>query len=236
MAEKPHFSIIVPTLNEEKYIGACLASIKRQKCFDKCEIIVGDGGSTDNTVKIARDYGAQVTKEHSHTPAAGRHEAAKMASGKLFVFLGADVEICEGWLEAVGHAFEDRKIGWAQTTIRPLEGNALERAGAHMLNFISRVLNAIGLPYVNGDNLIVRADAYWKVGGFNPKMVTSEDTDLGKRLVKDGRFAFVRKAATMLSMRRVRKWGYVRYIVFHTANFFSTHIFSNPAEQYEPVR
>lgn len=234
--EKTEVSVIIPAYNEEKYIGACLASIKRQKFEKKYEIILGDGGSKDNTQKIARDYGARVVEESYGTPSGGRHAATKVAKGKLFFFVSADVELRRGWMQGMYDAFSDRKVSWALGSVAPLEGNILEEAGAVVLNIISATFNPLGLAYVNADNLAARASAYRKVGGFNPKLVTSEDTDLGMRLMKSGKFAFAWKATSMLSMRRVRKWGYLRFVIFHTSNFFSTHLFSNTAQRYDPVR
>jgi len=234
--EKIEVSVIIPAYNEEKYIGACLASIRRQKFSKKYEIILGDGGSKDNTQKIARDHGARVVEENYGTPSGGRHAATKVAKGKLFFFVSADVEVCQGWMQNMYNAFADKKVSWALGSVTPLEGNWLEKLGADVLNLISDTFNPFGIAYVNADNLAVRAAAYRKVGGFNPKLVTSEDTDLGMRLMKSGKFVFAWKATVMLSMRRVRKWGYLRFALFHTSNFFSTHLFSNTAQRYEPIR
>jgi glycosyltransferase involved in cell wall biosynthesis len=55
------FSVIVPALNEETYIEACLKSISRQTLpRNSYEIIVSDGGSNDRTVEIARKYADRV--------------------------------------------------------------------------------------------------------------------------------------------------------------------------------
>ena len=52
-------SVIIPTYNEEKYVGTCLRSLSNQDYQGKYEIIISDGSSTDRTVEIARRYGAQ---------------------------------------------------------------------------------------------------------------------------------------------------------------------------------
>lgn len=236
MAKRPDVSIIIPAYNEEKYIGAALSSLRRQKSSLTYEIIVGDGNCTDNTAKIAKDYGAKVVNESYNTPSGGRHAAAKAAKGRLFFFVSADVELCPGWLEGMAAAFKDRKVTWAIGRIKPFNGNALEDFGALILNGLAYLLNPLGIAYVNADNLAARSDAYFKAGGFNPKIVTAEDTDLGKRLMKGGKFAFAKKACVLLSMRRVRKWGYFRFIVFHTSNFFAANLFSSSSDRYDPVR
>lgn len=229
-------SIIIPAYNEEKYIGACLASIKRQKFQGSYEVILGDGNSTDGTAKIARDYGARVVKEDYGTPSGGRHAATKVARGRVLVFVSADVELSPDYLREIYAVFDNRKVAWAMGRIAPSQGNSIEGFGAAVLNVITRIFNPFGVAYVNADCLAARADAYRKAGGFNPKLVTSEDTDLGKRLMRQGKFAFASRAACYLSMRRVRSWGYVRFTVFHTTNFLATHLFSSAAQRYDPVR
>jgi len=229
-------SVIVPSYNEEKYIGACLAAIKRQKFSGTYEVIVGDGHSKDMTQTIARDYGARVVEENFGNASGGRYAAAKVAHGRIFAFMSSDVEPCQGWLQNIHDAFDDKKVAWAVGSVKPIEGMFVEEIGAGILNFFASVLNRLGLAYVNGDNVAARADAYRKCGGFNPKLTTSEDTDLGMRLMKQGKFAYAGRATVLISMRRVRKWGYWNFAVFHTGNFISTHFLRAPAKMYAPIR
>ncbi|MFA6328640.1 MAG: glycosyltransferase [Candidatus Micrarchaeia archaeon] len=236
MVKKIDVSVIVPSYNEERYIGACLAAIRRQKFSGTYEIIVGDGNSTDNTQKIARDYGARVVEEKFGTASGGRYSAAKVARGRIYAFMSSDVQPCQGWLQNIYDAFEDKKVAWAVGSVKPLEGKFVEEIGAGILNFLAAVLNSIGLAYVNGDNVAARAEAYKKCGGFNPRLTTSEDTDLGMKLMHQGKFAYAGNAIVLISMRRVRKWGYWNFAAFHTGNFISTHFLRSPSKMYAPIR
>ncbi|HIH18551.1 TPA: glycosyltransferase [Candidatus Micrarchaeota archaeon] len=237
MAKKVDVSILIPSYNEEKYIGACLASIKRQKFSGTYEIILGDGNSKDKTQRIAKDYGCRVVREAWGTPSGGRYAAAKAAKGRIFAITSADVELTEEWLSELVKPFErDRNVSWGVGSVSPQDGNLLEKIGAYILNIMASVLNLVGLAYVNADNLICRADAYKKCGEFNPKLMTSEDTDLGMRLMKTGKFYYIPRAKVLISMRRIRKWGYFNFVMFHTGNWFNTHVFARPAEEYAPVR
>ena len=230
-------SILIPSYNEEKYIGACLASIKRQKFPGTYEVILGDGASKDRTVKIAKDYGCKVVRELWGTPSGGRYAAAKAAKGKIFAITSADVELTDTWLAEIVKRFDrDSRISWGVGSVSPQDGNALEKLGAVILNFMASFLNVIGLAYVNADNLFCRAESYKRAGEFNPKLMTSEDTDLGMRLMKTGRFCYLHRAKVLISMRRIRKWGYWNFVSFHTKNFLNTHIFARSAKEYAPVR
>jgi glycosyltransferase involved in cell wall biosynthesis len=229
-------SVIVPAYNEEKYIGACLAAIERQEFSGTYEVIVGDGHSTDRTVKIAKGYGARVVEESFGNASGGRYVGAKVAHGRIFAFTSSDVQPSNRWLQSIYDAFEDKKVAWVVGGVRPYEGNLLEYAGASVLNLFAATLNRVGLAYVNGDNVAARADAYWKCGGFNPKLTTSEDTDLGMKLMHQGKFRYAWRATVVISMRRVRKWGYLNFALFHTGNFISTHFLRAPAKLYAPIR
>ena len=73
-------SIIIPTLNEEKYLPKLLDSIVKQSYKDY-EIIIADNNSKDKTRSIARSYGCRLTK--GGMPAVARNNGAKIARGKL---------------------------------------------------------------------------------------------------------------------------------------------------------
>ena len=72
-------SIIIPTLNEEKYLTHLLESIKKQSIAPK-EIIVVDALSQDKTKEIALAYGCKVLDDiKKKGPGAGRNKGARIA-------------------------------------------------------------------------------------------------------------------------------------------------------------
>lgn len=89
-------SIIIPTLNEEKFLPRLLDSIKKQDSKDY-EIIVADAGSKDATVEIAKKYRCKIVQ--GGLPAKGRNEGAKIAQGDLLLFLDADVQLPSDFLK-----------------------------------------------------------------------------------------------------------------------------------------
>ena len=87
---KPKMSIVIPTLNEEKYITEALDSIRKQKGAPAHEIIIVDGGSTDKTLKIARKYADLIIHEPKRTVGAGRNTGMYAARGDILVCANAD--------------------------------------------------------------------------------------------------------------------------------------------------
>ena len=87
---KPRLSVCMIVKNEERFLGQCLASVK--DIAD--ELIVIDTGSTDRTVEIAREHGAQVGHfEWCNDFAAARNASIATATGDWILFLDADEEL-----------------------------------------------------------------------------------------------------------------------------------------------
>jgi len=87
---KPRLSVCMIVKNEERFLGQCLASVK--DIAD--ELIVIDTGSTDRTVEIAREHGAQVGHfEWCNDFAAARNASISPATGDWILFLDADEEL-----------------------------------------------------------------------------------------------------------------------------------------------
>lgn len=80
-------SVIIPALNEEESLGFVLANIPREQV---AEIIVVDGGSEDDTVRIAESAGAQVIYELRSGYGQACATGARHANGDILVFVDAD--------------------------------------------------------------------------------------------------------------------------------------------------
>lgn len=95
----PIINYAIPVLNEEGRIANCLEAIKQQNYPElKKEIIVMDGGSTDQTVIIAKSYGACVYPNSSKLAEPGLAKAYKKAKGDYMVYMAADnILIDKNW-------------------------------------------------------------------------------------------------------------------------------------------
>ena len=101
-------SIIIPTLDEEKYLPMLLHSIEEQS-FRDYEIIVADAGSCDKTLDIAKEHHCRVVA--GGLPAYGRNKGADIARGNLLLFLDADVVLPKDSLTKVLEEFKKRPSG-----------------------------------------------------------------------------------------------------------------------------
>jgi rSAM/selenodomain-associated transferase 2 len=99
--------VIIPTLNEEGYIERCIHNVLALD--PDVEIIVADGGSKDNTLKIAYDLGVIVVDSR---PSRGTqlNSGAERASGDVLLFLHADTELPEDTFKYLEELFQNREV------------------------------------------------------------------------------------------------------------------------------
>ena len=89
--ENLKISVVTPTLNAASVLEAELESIRSQNYpQDKIEIIIADGGSTDNTLEIAKKYNAVVVPNKLKTAEAGKAAGLKVATGDLVALIDSD--------------------------------------------------------------------------------------------------------------------------------------------------
>jgi glycosyltransferase involved in cell wall biosynthesis len=101
-------SFVIPTLNAQKVLEICLKSIIKQK-FSRSsyEIIVIDGGSVDNTIKIAKTYNSIILKNPLKTAEAGKAIGIKQAKGEYICLLDSDNILPKSdWLSKMLYPFD----------------------------------------------------------------------------------------------------------------------------------
>jgi len=172
-------TFVIPALNEEKNIFDTIQSIKSTVIHSKCEILVIDNGSVDDTVKIARSLGAIVFEHPDVTIAELRNQGVQNSSGELICFIDSDVSIADNWEKEL------------EIFLRRPERHPLFVTGSRCevdlpnetfieMNWFLR-LQKIKSQYINSGHLITTRDSFHQIGGFNAALKTGEDYDFCQR-------------------------------------------------------
>ena len=208
---KPFISIIIPTLNEEGYIENCLKSIKRQS-YKNYEIIVVDGGSKDNTVKIAKKYADKVLTDRRKGPAIARNVGAKHAKGEILIFSDADVIFPKGSLRKIKKEFKG--LGGAVCKLDFYDARKRYCILLDIFSFFVKISHKLGIGMTNGSLFVYRKNLFEKMGGFNEKLLTCEDQDLAIRIGKISRFGMI-DVKVLTSSRRIKNFGFWKYFLIY---------------------
>ncbi len=228
-------SVIIPTYNEEKYIGPCLESLANQDYSGSYEIIIGDGGSTDKTHAICKKYGAKVVVEPKPTISAGRKKACEKAKGRIIVSTDADIQAPPGWLNSIVTNFNGNVAIYGN--VIPYDGSKKEAwMCKHVMSKYMRLMDLLGKPVPAGSNLAFTRKAFEAAGGWNPELVTAEDLDLVHKLQQQGKIKYNPTGEVYVSLRRVKGWGYVNYVKFHVSNAIKYHTTGKSHDTYERIR
>lgn len=197
-------AVVIPTLDESDRIVASVRSAQAPGI----EVLVADGGSSDDTAERARRLGVRVIaapRGRGHQLAAG----ARAVSGEVLLFLHADTLLPPGWPAAVTAALADPGVAGGFFDLR-FEGDS---PGLRLIEWGARLRVALlGLPY--GDQaLFVRRSVLEAIGGV-PRTPLMEDVDLVQAVKRHGRLARV-PLAVRTSERRYRSGGLLRTMLTH---------------------
>ena len=237
MRNYPSVSVIVPTLNEEKYLESCLKSIKNQDYQGEYEIIVSDGGSKDKTLKIAKKYADKVITCDKKGIAYGRNRGAEEAKGSILFFIDADTILLFDTISQLVKPFRRRKVVGSTCPILPLSPKARD----FMIYWIANQFVKSSLkfkPQVFGICCAYRKEVFEKVGGFNEKLKTMEDLDLAERISQYGKIVLVEKTLVLTSPRRIRKWGTTKSARKYVSGYLNYLLTGKgiSGREYKPIR
>lgn len=227
------FSVVVPTLNSSRTLDRCLRAIAAQT-YPPLEVLVVDGGSSDETAALARQRGARVFVG-PWSMSSARNIGLEAVEGEWLLNCDSDMELGQNVLEqcrgqilsgrtavlipevALGENFWERSLAFGRNLTIPLQESGLA-----------------GVPRC------YRTRDIRQVGGWNPKLTWGEDIDLYARLrptLSVGRTQdVVRHHESVPSLSRLytlwrseKKWGsYPRFAQQHPLeardSFFREHV------------
>ncbi len=216
-----NYSIIIPTLNEEKLLPQLLKVIDNADLKKKYnyEIIISDGGSTDKTLEIAEKHADIIIKNkegYAQNISMGRNVGAKAANGEFLIFYNGDIfiENLENVFSTIKNKFLNNKFMAMTCCVKvfPEEQKFVDVVFQTFYNYYFHFLNIVGLGMGRGECHIIKKSIFKEYGGYNEDLAAGEDFDLFRRIRKDGKILFARNLTVYESPRRYRKIGHFKIL------------------------
>jgi cellulose synthase/poly-beta-1,6-N-acetylglucosamine synthase-like glycosyltransferase len=194
----PLVSIVVPCLDEEPYIEACMRELLAQDYpRDRLEIVVADGGSRDRTRAIldalaTREPRLRVVDNPARIQAAGLNEAIRAAHGEVLVRADVHAEYPSDYVSRCVAVLEETGAANVGGAARPVARSAFQRALSAALH---SPLAFGGSKYRDERNEgwvesvfpgAFRRDVLERVGLFDPHAITNEDAEINQRIWESG--------------------------------------------------
>ncbi len=181
-SENPKVSIIIPTYNSGETLTECLKSIRMQS-YPLCEVIVVDNFSSDNTVKIATEFGAKIIKQKSN-PALARNVGVVNSTGKYILFLDSDQVLSPSAIEECVRKCKNENVEMIMIPEVFIGKGFWSLCSATWKNCYEQV----GQRYAARENLIPGEPRFFvkerinQVGLLDANLLWGEDYNLYKRL------------------------------------------------------
>ncbi len=195
--------IVVPSLNAGSGIGACLERLTIPADGLDIDLVVSDGGSSDDTLDIAARFNARITvAEGGRGPQLAT--GADTAFGDWLLFVHADTLLPRHWPELV-RVFAESTSHERQAAYFDLGLNDDAPEARRLERMVAWRCRLFGLPY--GDQaLLISRQFYEELGGY-PAIPLMEDVALVRRIGKARLARF--PAAVVTDARRYQRSGYI---------------------------
>jgi rSAM/selenodomain-associated transferase 2 len=203
-------SIIVPVLNEARQLPASLASVG--PLDESLQLIVVDAGSMDDSLAVARRWGAQTLVSSVRQRAAQMNLGADPAKGDVLLFLHADTRLPANWRNVLTAEMQ-RKAGCVGGAFRRRfdSPSLFLRTTCRLSDWRGSLFN-----WFLGDQAIfVRRDVFRALGGF-ARLERCEDLDFSIRLARVGKSRLL-PMTVLSSARRFERRGPLRQTLRDTA-------------------
>lgn len=206
-------SIIIPTLNEERYIIGTLESLAKQVSKDD-EVIIIDSYSTDNTIKLAKKYGTKVYLVPRGGIGPAKTFGARKAGNEIVAFLDADGVPDTNWISRIRECFSNGGTD-AVGGVDFYSSSSIIREIIYNLYSVLVFLTGInyykitGYPWMPWNNCAIRRKLFLEKGGL--RNVVCEDYDFAQR-AKGINMVYDCRMRVFLSDRRFSKEGFLRTV------------------------
>ena len=220
MSLKDKITIVIPSKNEEDYIGHLLDDLAKQ--VGLTQIIIADASDDDTRKVIAqkkRQHKLNIKVVQGGPVSEAKNNGARLAKTPYILFIDADVRFFTHTeiIDSVGF-MEHNDLDLLGLYIKCYDGDWRAQIGFSLFNFVNSLMQDY-VPFAVGAFMLTRRDRFEEFGGFPGKYVTSEDFFLSK-MYDPKRFALIDHHFGQDS-RRFQKMGYLGMAWYLIKNFWN---------------
>lgn len=207
----PYFSIVIPCLNEEKYLPLLLKNLSQQT-YQNFEVFIVDGNSQDSTPSIVTSYTSAFplnlvttnTRNVSHQ----RNLGASKSRGKILIFFDADTQIPKNYLEKIRDAFETKHPHFLNTYMKVDSQKAKDQWFPAFNNMVAEIGKIIKIPAAYGAAMAIKRTTFEDIGGFDQLTPFGEDSQLFQTALDyNYKYLILPSPRYTFSLRRLRSEG-----------------------------
>lgn len=207
----PFFSIIIPTLNEEKMLPKLLSDIAKQEKRN-FEVCVVDGHSEDKTPHIVHSFEDRISLKfisvNKRQVSYQRNQGAAAARGEYLVFFDADIRISRFFSTQLTKALSKNKYLLSFPRFFSIERFFQDRSLFNALNMTIEASQMTTKPLLMGFGMVFERNFFNHLGGFDEALFMAEDHDIVSRARKVGVQAkMLKNIAVRVSIRRFKREG-----------------------------
>ncbi|MDA1316651.1 MAG: glycosyltransferase [bacterium] len=221
----PFLSVVIPTLNEEKFLPHLLSDLNEQS-EKNFEVIVVDGNSEDKSREVCKEFNKlniQIYTSNKRNVSTQRNIGAKKAKGAYIFFIDADSRINHSFLSDLCNLLEKEKSLIVIPASVPDMNHPTEQIYLKLSNIAVELSQFTVKPFSNGGIFIFERHFFHHIGGFNESLYLSEDHEIIQRAKKVGVSArYVRDLVFTFSMRRFRQDGAFDMLSKYSLTFIYT--------------
>lgn len=219
---KPTFSIVVPTLNEEKYIPRLLSSLSEQTERD-FEVIIVDGRSKDRTVDIAKKFidrlpCLRIIVSDRRGVSVQRNIGSREAKGEWIITTDADTIYRPYCLYAIKEYIKTNSTFHFTSWFIPEKNDPSDALLILLINASMELTLKMKAPSAYGAFMVTKKILFESLGGFDESLEFGEDNDLCRRAYEfTGQLmGMIREGLVTYSLRRFHHYG-----ILHTLRLYA---------------
>ena len=222
------YSVLIPTLNEEKYIGILLQALVDQE-FKDFEVIVIDAVSEDKPRQVVDSFKDNLILTFVESPKRGvsfqRNYGAKMAKAPHLIFFDADVAPEPDFITKIDCYIEKGTVDVLSSWNVPISDKLIDEFLYWAFNQLYLETVKDRFPAAVGTFIYAKKSSFDAVGGFQEEVKLAEDFDLVGRMFKAGyKYALLKDPKIKFSVRRLEKEGRVQFVWKNIRAAFDYHL------------